>query len=135
MTKVPKFRTQNGLFGYFWANILRKTTVIFKISILKFSYLQNFAKKKKMPKFGTKNAFFGYFWARILKKLLSYLKSASSHLSICKIPRKKQKCLNLGPKVPDLCIFELEFKNIIVIFEIITSNLSNCKTSRKNQNA
>ena len=90
---------------------------------------------KKMPKFGTKNAFFGYFWAGILKKLLSYLKSASSHLSICKIPRKKQKCLNLGPKVPDLCIFELEFKNIIVIFEIITSNLSNCKTSRKNQNA
>ena len=89
-TKVPKFGTQNDLFGYFlWQRFL-KTTVVFKISILTFFYLLNFVKKKKMPKFGTKNAFFGYFWARILKKLLSYLKSASSHLSICKIPRKNQ---------------------------------------------
>ena len=33
---------------------------------------------------------------------------------------KKQKCLNLGPKVPDLGIFELEFENNTVIFEIIS---------------
>ena len=33
---------------------------------------------------------------------------------------KKQKCLNLGPKMPDLCIFGLEFENNIVIFEIST---------------
>ena len=33
---------------------------------------------------------------------------------------KKQKCLNLGPKMPDLCIFGLEFKSNIVIFETST---------------
>ena len=31
---------------------------------------------------------------------------------------KKQKCLNLGQKVPVLGIFELEIENNIVIFEI-----------------
>ena len=33
---------------------------------------------------------------------------------------KKEKCLNLGPKTPDLGIFGLEFENNIVIFEIST---------------
>ena len=31
---------------------------------------------------------------------------------------EKQKYLNLGPKMPYLCIFGLEFKKTIVIFEI-----------------
>ena len=33
---------------------------------------------------------------------------------------KKQKCLNLRRKMPDLGIFGLEFENNIVIFEIST---------------
>ena len=33
---------------------------------------------------------------------------------------KKQKCLDLGPKMPDLGIFALEFANNIVIVEIST---------------
>ena len=33
---------------------------------------------------------------------------------------KKQKCLNLGTKGLELCIFGLEFENNIVIFEIGT---------------
>ena len=33
---------------------------------------------------------------------------------------EKQKCLNLGPKMPDLCILELEFENNIVILESST---------------
>ena len=33
---------------------------------------------------------------------------------------KKQKCLNLGPKILDLGIFGLEFKHKIVIFEFST---------------
>ena len=33
---------------------------------------------------------------------------------------KKQKCLNLGPKTPDLGNFGLEFENNIAIFEIRT---------------
>ena len=31
---------------------------------------------------------------------------------------KKQKCLNFGTKMPDLCIFGLKFESNIVIFEI-----------------
>ena len=31
---------------------------------------------------------------------------------------KKQKCLNLGPKMPDLGIFGLEFENNMVKFQI-----------------
>ena len=60
-----------------------------------------------------------YFWARI-SKLLSYLKLASSNLSNCIISGKKQKCLNLGPKMPYLSIFGIEFQKTIVIFEIST---------------
>ena len=37
---------------------------------------------------------------------------------------KKQKCLNLGPKMPYLSIFEWNLKSA-------PSNLSNCKISRK----
>ena len=33
---------------------------------------------------------------------------------------KKQKCLNLGPKIPYLGMFRLDFENDIVIFEIST---------------
>ena len=33
---------------------------------------------------------------------------------------EKQKCLNLGPKMPYLGIFDLELKKTIVIFEIST---------------
>ena len=59
----------------FWQDY---TIVIFKISTLKFVYLQS--------------------------------------------STKKQKCLNFGPKVPDLGIFELEFENNTVIFEISSLN-------------
>ena len=60
-----------------------------------------FCQKTKMHKFGTKNVFFGYFWVNFLKKLLSYLKSAPSNFLILITKfrkKKKQKCLNLGPK-------------------------------------
>ena len=64
---------QNCLIWVFLGKNCRKTVVIFKISTLKFVYLQNFTKKK---------------------------------------------CLNLGPKMPDLGILGPEFKNNIAIFEI-----------------
>ena len=66
--------------------------------------------------FLTKNSLFGYFGTRDLKKLLSNLKSAHYFQNFT----KKQKCLNLGPKMPDLFIFGLELENNIVIFEIST---------------
>ena len=74
-----------------------------------------------MPNFRTKNDLF--IWVLLdwnLKRILSYLKSASLNLSTCKILGKKQKCLNLVPKMPYLGIFGLEFENSIVIFEIST---------------
>ena len=39
---------------------------------------------------------------------------------IQKFCKKYQKYLNLGPKMPYLGIFELEFEKTIVIFEIST---------------
>ena len=36
----------------------------------------------------------------------------------------------MGPKIPDLRVFGVEFENTIVIFETNTPNLSNCKISR-----
>ena len=48
-------------------------------------------------------------------------------MSNCKIlqqRKKKQKCLNLAPKMPYLGIFELKLKNrTIAIFEISTNSL------------
>ena len=37
--------------------------------------------------------------------------------------RKKQKCLKLGPKTPDVSVFGPVFLNTIVIFEISTVKL------------
>ena len=48
---------------------------------------------------------------------------------------KKQKCLNLGPKISELGIFGLEFENNIDIFESVPSNLSNCEFLSRNKNA
>ena len=66
-----------------------------------------------MPKFGTKNAWFGYFWAGIWKQYCRTFLIAKF-----RIFRKKQKCLNLGSKMPYLSIFGRE--KTIVIFEIST---------------
>ena len=55
--KMPKFETENSLFGYFWVEF-QKSIVIFEISTLR--QTGKFREKMKMPKFGTKNALFGY---------------------------------------------------------------------------
>ena len=55
------------------------------------------------------------------QKLLSYLKSAPLNFPSCKILWKKQKFLNLGPKISYLGVLWLELKEkTIVIFEIST---------------
>ena len=51
---------------------------------------------------------------------LSYLKSAPSNLPYSKVCCKKQKSLNMGPKMSDFGILVLEVENNIVIFEIST---------------
>ena len=49
--------------------------------------------------------------------------------------KKKQKWLHLGPKMPYLTIFGLEFRKTIVTFEISNLDLSNCEISQKNKNS
>ena len=48
---------------------------------------------------------------------------------------KKQKCLNLGPKIPYLGILELKFKKLLSYLKLAPLNLSSCKISRNNKNA
>ena len=97
---------------------------VFGISTLEFVSLQNIVKQSKW-----KSALFAYFWARILKK---YCHIWNQHLQIIIIVKfsKKQKCLNLRPKMPHLGIFDQKcliwvflgkiFRKTIVIFEIST---------------
>ena len=97
-----------------------KAHVTFKISTLKFVKLQNITKKTKMHKFGTKNPLFGYFWGRILK---NYCHIWNENPQISQIPKfleKTKKRLNLGQKMPYLCIFWPELWKSIVVFEIRT---------------
>ena len=68
----------------------------------------------------TKKALFGYFWARILKKAIVIFEISTLKFVYLQNFTKKQKCLNFGPKMPDLGILGLEFENNIVIFEIST---------------
>ena len=78
--------------------------------------------------FLTQNALFVYFWTTILKELLSNLKSVTLKFVYLQTFKKKQKCLNLGPKMLDLGVFDQKcliwvflgqnFKRTIVIFEI-----------------
>ena len=60
-----------------------------------------------MPKIGTKSALFGYFWARTLKH---YCHIWNQHLQIGLIAKfyEEKKCLNLGPKMPYLGIFDTQ---------------------------
>ena len=61
-----------------------------------------------MPKFETKYALFGYFWARSLKTIVVFEISTLIFIYLQNFV-KKQKSLNLGPKVLYLGIFGVEF--------------------------
>ena len=54
---MPKFGTKTGLFGYFWARILKNYYHVLNQHPLN----AKFCKETKMPKFGNKNAFLGIF--------------------------------------------------------------------------
>ena len=106
-----------------------KHIVIFKVSSQKFVYLQNFAKTKTKQKclnfgskrllsyrkFRTKNYLFGFFWNRILKNYChiwkNYCHIWNQQPQNCVFPKfckKKQKGLNLTPKMLYLSFLELE---------------------------
>ena len=54
-----------------------------------------------------------------------YLKSASSNLFTCKVSSKNKKTLNLGPKIPYLGIFVLQFNKSY--YEIFNQNPRICE--------
>ena len=67
-----------------------------------------------MPKFGTKNAIFRNFWPKIhylgifgqelKKKTIVRFEISTLKDAYLQILTKKQKCINLGPKMPYLGI-------------------------------
>ena len=114
---------KNALFRYFWARILKNYFHIWNHHP-QIYIIVKFCKKIKMPKFGTKNALFGFFRARILKKLLSYLKSTPWNLLNSKMFWRNKNCLNLGPAMPYLSIFGVEFLKVFSYLKSAPSTLS-----------
>ena len=77
--------------------------------------MPNFGSKNALFEyFLTKNALFGYFRARILKNTIVIFEINTNFVYLQNFT-KKQKYLNLGPKMLYLGIFGLECKNVIVI--------------------
>ena len=87
----------------------------------------------KMLKFVTKNALFGYFWAGIWKKHCD-IWNQQPRICLAANFGKKQKCLNLGPKM-HWVFLGWNLKTILSYLESSPSNLSNCKILWKNENA
>ena len=116
--KMLKLRTKSALFGYFQARILKIFCHIWNQHI-RISGTANFCEETKMSYFGTKNALFGYFWPRIpylglfgREFLKNYCHIWNQHPQICLIANfmKEQKCLILGPKMPDIGNLGLDWK-------------------------
>ena len=91
--------------------------------------LQNFVKKQKCLNLRPKISYLGIFDQKCLnwvflgkdfkKTIVRFEISTLKFVYLQNFP-KKQKCLNLGPKTPDLGNFGLKFENNIVMFEIGT---------------
>ena len=72
---------------------------------------------KNKCQFGTKNALIECIGEQSWKTLVIFQLSALE-LALLQMLVRNQKSLNLGPKMPDLFIFGLEFENTIFILEI-----------------
>ena len=63
-----------------------------------------------MPKFETKTACSGIFGLELENNIIIFEISTLEFVLLGNFAKKKQqKCLNFGPKIPYLGIFELEF--------------------------
>ena len=126
---VRNFRTENALFGYFWAIIFENHWYIWN-QHFRNGGIAKFCEETKMFKFRNlemsywvfliKNAWFGYFCARIFWKTIVIIEISTLNFVYLQNFMKNQNCINLRPKMRDLGIFGLEFLNTIVIFEIST---------------
>ena len=111
--KIPKFGTKNVLFGYFWATILENCCHIWN-QHLRICLTAIFWSKR------VQKCLIWVFLGKIFRKTIVIFKTSTLKFVYLQNFTKKQKCLNLGPKMSGLCIFRLEFENNIVIFEINT---------------
>ena len=59
-------------------------------------------------------------FGNIFRKTIAVFKISTLKFVSLQNFTKKQKCLNFGPKMPDLGILGLEFENNTVLFEIST---------------
>ena len=118
---------QNILFVYFQDGIWKKNFC--RIWCLHPRIFQNgqVSLKTKNFKFETYNALFGYFRGRVWK---TYCQIWNKHPKF----RAKQKTSNLGPKMPYLGIFELQFWKTSVILEITAPEFAKIKSFGKNKN-
>ena len=91
-----------------------------------------FRAKSKSLKFGTKNALFWYFWTGILKTIVISEINALEFVLLQSWVQKKS--LNMGPKMPDLVIFGLEFENNIFKIEICALKFVLLQSLVKNRN-
>ena len=128
LKKMPNFGTKNALFGYFCTRVFKNYCYIWN-QYLRICLIAKFCEETKVPKFGTKNTLLGCFWQKRLiwvflgenfKKTFVIFENSSLKLIYLQNFTEKQKCLNLGPEMPDLGNFGQEFENNIVIFEIST---------------
>ena len=100
--KMPKFETKNAFFDYFWAWIWKWYCHIWN-QHRRICLTAKFRGKTKTPKFAIKNALFGYFSARISKNYCHIWNQLPQIFS------EKQKCLNVGSKMPYLGIVDQKY--------------------------
>ena len=91
--------------------------------------MQNFVKRQEGLNLGSKMPYLGIFDQKCViwfflgenfkKTIFIFEISTLKFVYLQNFPRK-QKCLNLGQKMPDLGVFGLEFENNFDTFEIST---------------
>ena len=86
-----------------------------------------------MPKFGTKKCLIWVFLRWNFRKAIVIFEISTLKFVYLQNFTEKQKCLNLGPKMPDLRIFGLEIE--MSFLKLALSKLSNCKILQKNKSA
>ena len=100
---MPKFGTKNALFGYFWADIWKQHLSYLKLTPSNLSICKILEKKPKM----TKLPYLGILGLDF-SKIIDIFEISTFKLVYLQNFAKKQKSLNLGPKVPYLGIFVIE---------------------------
>ena len=140
--KMPKFGTKSALFGYFWARILKNYCHIWN-QHPRITVIAKFCKKTNCLNLRPKMPYFGIFDQKchslvFLGKNFNFI--VTFEISTFKFVylqnfTRKQKCLNLGPKMPNRVFLDWNLKTILSYLKLAPPNLPNYKISRKNKNA